>query len=311
MALQYAARKAIFGRKEAASGTAEALVAADAVITNGVQVVPANIRGEDRSFDRNYFGAFEHITIGATTDVTFSVYLGGKGGGTAGDPRYARFIESCGFVKSAGVWKPISDSIPSMTIRGEYQNVVHTAVGCRGTLNVALNSGALPTMNFSFMGLYADATKAKNAASYGDQAKPHGVNKDNTRVTFTPSGGAAHSPVMQSLAFDLSAANEYINDPNREEILFTDRKASGSLSVELDDSLTPNYTALAKAGAEGVLAIEHYPAGAAAGQKVSFNFPRVQLTNPTYGSAQGRHTVQMQLKILPDTGNDEIEITFA
>ena len=414
MGIQYEARKAIYGAEEASYGASVTLGADDAIETTGVSISPANVNGQDKAFDRNYFGAYRNVPVNQSEDVSFVIYLAGSGVADEA-PRYGRYLEACALAQSTlnpsqvlrataaapasgagvegevrivegtgrvlfkylsrwmeiedrtfansstGAWstsavnptaaipaspssndrhinnvsyrvfrytgtawvaeddlsdlvmgrneqfKPISDSVPSVSLRAEYQNVLHPIAGARGTFGFDVNSGGLPQINFDFRGLYSDSERKVPAnaitPAYGGIAGVVGVNKGNTKAWIF-----GREVVLSAFSFNLGNTSEYINDPGFEAVEVVGRQSSGSLTVQLDDGLAPNFTKLAKESAEGFLRIRH---GSAANNVVELIVPVLQIMNPTYGESQGRHMVQMDFRPLQaGSGNDDFGVLF-
>ena len=102
MALQYSARRRIYGRIETSYANASDTIAgSDAVETFGVDLTPAEVTSQPKEFDRQFFGAVKDIPVSTRTMVNFSAFL--SGAGTAGnEPRVGRFLRGCGYSQSSG-----------------------------------------------------------------------------------------------------------------------------------------------------------------------------------------------------------------
>ncbi len=89
--------------------------------------------------------------------------------------------------------------------------------------------------------------------------------------------------------------------------MITDRKPSGSISLEAGLIATKDWWTAVKDSTTGAFAIKH---GQTAGNIVGFTCPKVQLSAPKYSDSNGVAMLDLSMALLPYgvSGNDEIRI---
>lgn len=301
-------KAAIAAKIETTSGTdAVPTDALNAMLVRNLSWRPLAMTMEERDFVRAYLGNSESIVVSRWVEVEFGVEVAGSG--TAGDaPAYGVLLRGCGMDEtlSAGVsavYSPLSEGFETLTIYCQLDGLLHKSLFTMGTFRVVLDANKIPEYRFTFRGLFQPVTDTTAwTPDYGGFVKPLVINKANT--TLTLHGAAA---VVEALTLDLGHQVEYRNLINSESVRITDRKAGGSVSLEMTTVAVKNWLASIEAATTGALELVH---GTTAGNIVEFDAPAVQLTEPQYQDSQGIAMLQANLKLVPGaTGNDELVVT--
>ena len=309
MGLRYR-RKLLLAKVEATSGTAEALVAADAILAAGIEVTPLAGETTSREIEYAWYGHAGDIPINTHQQIAFKIELAGSGAaGTA--PAWGKLLQGCAFAETitAGMkvdYNPITGAEQSLTIGINIDGQLHTLQGSRGTFTLEVNSNGIPYINFTFTGLWTDpsATAAVANPVYAPFKKPLISSNANT-PTFEFLGQAG----LGLTAFSYDHANsvthrELINTDN--EVLITGRAPTGSVTYDAVAFGTLNPAKKARDGDEGALQVIH---GVGAGKIIELNAPKVQLSAPTYSDSDGVWQIQTGMSFVPNAGNDEFKIT--
>ncbi len=296
---------------EGTAGTAEALVAAAAILCSDVSLTPLVADAVTREAVRPFFGSHQQLPARAHATVQLTVELAGSGtAGTA--PPWGKLLQACGMAEttSAGAsvaYTPVSTGEKTATVAVGIAGVRQTLAGCRGTFSLNLAAGGVPTLQFTFTGFYADpAEPAAVAPNYAAWKDPLVVNKANT-ATFSFAGetGLALSALSLDQGNEVGYREPLAGDP---EVLILDRQPSGQATVLAPAISGGNLVKKARDGDTDALQIVH---GKTGGEKVQIDMPKVVLNSPTHGESEGVWTVHMNYQPLPSgtAGNDEFKIT--
>ena len=170
-------KRLILLESEGTYGTDPTPTGVDAVLVRDLNITPLQSDTVSRDLVRPYLGASEQLLANTRVEVTFSVELAGSGAaGTA--PRYGKALLACGMaetvVASTSVtYAPVSASFGSCTIYYNIDGVRHKVTGARGTFTINGAVGEIPTIDFTFTGIYnAPTDTALPSATYADQATP-------------------------------------------------------------------------------------------------------------------------------------------
>lgn len=295
---------------ESSAGTAEGLASADAILCSEVSLTPLAADAVSRDVVRPFFGAAQQLPSRIHATVQMTVELAAAGvAGTA--PPWGKLLQACGMAEttSAGssvTYTPISTGEKTLTVAVNIAGVQQTLAGCRGTFSLNLAAGAVPTLQFTFTGFYADpADTAAPAPNYASWKDPLVVNKTNT-ATFSLM--ADTDLALSALSMDQGNEVGY-REPvaGDAEVLILDRQPSGQLTVLAPAISGNNLVKKAKDGTTGALQIVH---GKASGKKIQIDMPKIALNSPTYGESEGIWTIQANYQPLPSAaaGNDEFKI---
>lgn len=308
---QYMKKRLILAKRETTYGTDPVpVVGTDAVLIRDLTVTPLDAQYADRSLIRPYYGRSDQLPTTAMSRVEIEIELAGMkalGVATAG---FAALLRACGLaetvVASTSVaYAPISAVFDSVTIYAFYDSLLHKLTGARGTVSINLEAQAIPTFKFSFTGLWHAASDVTPGSPvFTDYKTPVVVNNVNT-TALTVAGYA--SATLKSLSLDL--ANNVVFRSlvgGAEQVLLTDRQPAGQISIEATTVAAKDWLTAVRSATTGAFSVTHGPAG----NRVKLDAPKVQLTDPKYSDQDGIAMLDMGIQFLPNTGNDELVITF-
>lgn len=276
-----------------------------------LSITPQQSDVVSRDLIRPYLGASEQLLANTRVECTFSVELAGSGSaGTA--PRYGKALKACGLSEtvSAGTsvtYAPVSSSFSSVTIYYNIDGVLHKVTGARGTFTLNANVGEIPSIDFSFTGIYeAPSDASLPTVTYGSQATPL-IFKNGNTDTFSL---LSYSGCLQSVSMDVGNTLVYRELIGcTKEVLITDRSVSGSVSIEMVSIGTKDYFAAALTdGSLGNLTFQH---GTSAGNIVDFASTKIDIGDVSYGDQDGIAMLNIPYTAVPSTsGNDEISLAY-
>ena len=184
--------------------------------------------------------------------------------------------------------------------------IKHVMAGCRGTVSLNLSRGALPTLNFTFMGSYAaPVDDTPLTPDFTDFKVPLGPNSLNT-PTVTLHG---ISVCMESFNMDVANQTTFRDLPGCDpKALITNRAPAGTMVFEMTDVDTYGWVEAARTHVVDDLQIIH---GTDAGSIITINAPAVSFNPPSFTDSDGIMMCSMPLVFEPTSaGNDEIEIVY-
>jgi len=297
---------------ETTYGTDAAPDGADAVLVRDLNITPQSSDVVSRDLIRPYLGASQQLLANTRVECTFSVELAGSGtAGTA--PQYGKALKACGLaetiVASTSVtYDPVSSGFESVTIHYMIDGVRHQMRGCRGNVALTANVGEIPTLDFTFTGIYvAPDDSAILTPTYANQDDPLVFKNDNvTGFQLLSYAGA-----LQSFSFDLGNTTVYRElVGGSKEVLITDRAANGSVSIEAVTMATKDYFASAvdDDAALGNLQFTH---GTTAGNIVQFTSSKVDIGDVAYGDSDGIAMLEIPYTCVPDSAaNAEFDLVY-
>lgn len=284
--------------------------AANAILIRNLDVTPIDIEYASRDLIRPYLGNFDSLVGAKNVKASFEVELAGSGAlGTV--PAYGPLLRACGLSETiaAGVsvtYAPISSGFESVTIYVNVDGVLHKIFGARGTVSIELSAKQIPVYRFEFTGLYqAVVDGAAPTPTYTGFITPLPVNASNS------SGFSLHgyAGLLQSLSMTVGNDVIYRNLVSQESVIITDRKTTGSVTIEAPTMAQKDYFTAVNAVTLGSLALTH---GTTAGNKVDvIGSSSVQITSPTYQDSDGIVMLQMGLNFIPfGAGNNEFSLVI-
>ena len=297
---------------ESSYGTDASPDGADAVLVRDLTITPQSSDVVSRDLIRPYLGASQQLLANTRVECTFSVEMAGSGtAGTA--PQYGKALKACGLAETvvAGTsvtYDPVSSSFSSVTIHYMIDGVRHQMRGCRGNVGITANVGEIPTLDFSFTGIYVSPDdSAILTPTYANQDDPLIFKNDNvTGFQLLSYAGA-----LQNFSFDLGNSTVYRElVGGTKEVLITDRAATGSVSIEAVTMATKDYFASAvdDDAALGNLTFTH---GTVAGNKVQFTSSKVDIGDVAYGDSDGIAMLEIPFTCVPDSAaNAEFDLVF-
>jgi hypothetical protein len=290
---------------EGSNGVDEGPVGADAMLTKGLEVVPINGTFVQRDLDREVLGSQGQILTKRSAGFNFGIELAGSG--TIGDPpKWGRALRICGFgetIDSATkvTYAPVSSSFASATMKAYLDGQRHVGLMCRATGQMTFEAGQIPMLAFQALGLYQTPASASDPTPVVSQFQvPKPVTFANTG-TFTMHGVAA---AVVSLSIDFGVQVEHIDLPGYQSIEIVDRQMTGQMTIHAPAISVKDWFTAVDQRTEGALSLIHGPAA----NMIEVSAPKVEVSNPRYGESQGIRTLQMDLILKPNAGNDEIAI---
>ncbi len=325
--------RALLAKIEAAyKADPNAAPADDAVQTVGLQVAPLDAEYAPLDEDRAILGARAQALTIARAGAKFGAYLAASGdAGSA--PAWGPLLRACGFSETATAgnraggkadnaalrayygkveYKPVSAAFESIWLDAFIDRNRHAMAGCRGTFELAMNSGELPMLNFDFQGLWRPvATAARPSLDVSGFKAPRAVTFAATPACSLHGVDVVLNKLTISCGNDL----QHVDDPGDERIALVGREVTGSIAIQLPLASAKDWFAAARSVTTGALKVVHGEDGATdatygAGAIVEVSAPKAQVTNPRIGESKGRHMLEMDLRLLPDgpAGNDELSI---
>lgn len=260
--------------------------------------------------EKGFEGADEDILTGEHVTLSYKTHLFGSG--TAGAaPPFAPGLLACRLseVIDAGVSvKYVIAAGQGLSAAAKFRigNNAHSVAGMRGKVDIVFEKG-LPMLQWQFKGTWAPPTHDVSAFPTVDNAPWLG---------FVPTGPGRtsdvqlHGQAVRPYSLSGTSGNDPIYDESLvdAQIVFDSRDASGKIQIEAPTLNVINYFTRASNRQHGNLTIQH---GQIAGNIVKWAAPKVQVKKPVYTKLDnGNVGYDIDLKLLPDAGNDEYEFTF-
>ena len=307
---QLTRKRVILIEAESSYGTDPTPAATDVVLVTDLSITPQSSDVVNRDVVRPYLGSSQQLLANTRVECTFSVEFAGSGtAGTA--PRYGSALKACGLSETVAsgtsvTYAPISSNFTSVTIHYNVDGVRHVVNGCRGNVSLSAEVGAIPTLDFTFTGIYnAPSDEALPSVTYGNQASPLIFKNGNTTSFQLLSFAGA----LQSLNFDIGNSIVYRElVGGTKEVLITDRAANGSVTLEAPLTGTKDYFAAALTDSSlGNLTVTH---GTAAGNICRFSSTKVDIGDVSYGEMDGVTMLEIPYTLVPSSANDELSIVY-
>ncbi len=307
---QLTRKRVILIEAESSYGSDPTPAATDVVLVRDLSITPQSSDVVNRDVVRPYLGASQQLLANTKVECTFSVELAGSGAaGTA--PRYGSALKACGFSETVSsgtsvTYEPISASFSSVTIHYNVDGVRHIVTGCRGNFSLSASVGEIPSIDFTFTGIYnAPTDTALPAVTYGAQSTPL-IFKNGNTTSFQL---LSYSGALMSLTMDVGNSLVYRElVGGTKEVLLTDRAANGSVTIEAPTIAQKDYFAAALVDTTlGNLTVTH---GTAAGNICAFSSTKVDIGDVAYGEADGVTMLEIPYTLVPSSANDEMSLVF-
>ena len=307
---QLTRKRVILIEAESSYGTDPTPAATDVVLVTDLSITPQSSDVVNRDVVRPYLGSSQQLLANTRVECTFSVEFAGSGtAGTA--PRYGSALKACGLSETVAsgtsvTYEPISANFSSVTIHYNVDGVRHIVTGCRGNVALTAEVGAIPTLDFTFTGIYnAPTDTALPSVTYGNQATPLIFKNGNTTSFQLLSFAGA----LQSLNFDIGNSIVYRElVGGTKEVLLTDRAANGSVTIEAPTLSSKDFFAAALTDTSlGNLTVTH---GTAAGNICRLSSTKVDIGDVSYGEMDGVTMLEIPYTLVPSSANDELSIVY-
>lgn len=300
----------LLAKIESPSGTdAVPTSTANAMLVQGLTPELVTAEFVPRDLIRPYMGNSSSLAASIHRQVSFGVEIAGAGT-AGGTPAWDPLIRACGFAASSPSgspgekhYKPISDSIPTITIYEYLDGILWKMTGCVGTVALNFTSKGIPRFQFRFIGEYSAGTDTAlpGTIDYSSFRAPVTVGKVHT-PTFSLHGVSA---CLQSLNIDMANNIVYRDLVGCGGPALTDRKPVGTAVFELPSIATYAWDEAIANGTEGTLRFRH---GRTAGNIVDVECPVVVPNSPSLQDQDGVCMLSVGLSLNPSAGNDEVEI---
>lgn len=304
---------------ETTSGTdAVPTGAANAVQVMDLSITPLDAKNVDLDLILPWFGNAQSLVGTASVKCSFSVLLAGAGlAATA--PAWGALLLGCAGAETTGLvtpnrveYLPITDLLKTVTIYWYDDGLLHKMLGSFGNVKLSAKSGEAPKLTFDFVGLDGGVSATANATAVLTGWKPPvAITKANvTDITLGctyATGALTGGTSFNSTGLTLDWGNQVAFAPmlTNEQVVLTDRKVVGTLSLDLTAAQEVTQMASVKANTlQGV----GFVIGTTTGNKIMLHMPAVQLINPKKEEFNGMRLIGFDMRVLPVAGNDEIRI---
>ena len=303
-------KRVILIETESSYGTDPTPSATDVVLVTDLSNTPQSSDVVNRDVVRPYLGSSEQLLANTRVECTFSVELAGSGtAGTA--PRYGSALKATGLSETVSsgtsvTYAPVSSSFSSVTIHYNVDGVRHKVTGCRGSFTISAEVGSIPTIDFTFTGIYnAPTDTALPTVTYGNQATPLIFKNGNT----TGFQLLSYAGSLQALTMDLGVSTVYRElVGGTKEVLITDRASNGSVTIEAPTIAQKDY--FASALTEGSLGNLQFLHGTTAGNKVQLTSTKVDIGDVNYGEMDGVAMLEIPYTLVPSAANNEFSLVY-
>jgi hypothetical protein len=304
-------KRLILAKAEATYGTDPTPTgSANAILVRNLEITPLQSDIVQRELIRPYLGNYEQLLAQTRVQVTFEVELAGSGAaGTA--PAYGPVLKACGLSETvvattSVTYAPVSTSFSSVTIYFYQDGIRHIVTGARGTFTLNGQVGAIPTIAFTMTGIYnAPTDTALATPTYANQATPLIFKNGNT----TSFSAFSYSGALQSI--DLNVGNEIVYREligGTKEVLITDRKPAGTMSIEAVLLATKNYFTVSTGSTTGSISFQH---GTTAGNIATLTMAQADLADASYAELNGIAMMNLPYVATPTAaGNDELSLAY-
>ncbi|GEC14293.1 phage tail tube protein [Nitrobacter winogradskyi] len=282
----------------------------NAILAKNIELRP--MEGEDVSRDllQAFLSAQATVPAGLHVVISFDTELAGSGAaGTA--PAWGVLAIGCGCAETISedtsvTYSPVSDDEESLYFKYWLGGICHAFAGARGTGVLTISAQGIPTIRWTFTGLFIDPADVTRATgTFTAYQKPLIASKAHT-PQFKINDVAL---TMRSFAFNLGCQVERRLLVPDEKIVIVDRAESIDATVEVTALATFNPFSLAKAQTRVPVTITH---GITAGNIVTVNAPTSQVRRPD-PATNSQGVAERVIRLTPlstDSGNDQFSIVL-
>ena len=309
----------ILAKVETTSGTdAVPTGALNALQVTDFSVTPLDANNVDTNILLPYFGGSPSLVGTASVKCSFTVLLAGSGA-AATAPAWGALLQGCGMAETTGLitparveYLPITDLLKTLTIYYHDSGVLHKLLGVFGNVKLTAKVGEAPKLMFDMVGLDGGISAVANAtAVLTNWRTPVAITKANvtdisigcTYATGALTGGTAYNST--GLTLDFGNKVDFVPMLTTEEVVLTDRKVTGNVSIELTAAQEVSFMATVKAN---TLTGMGFVIGTATGNKIMIHKPSVQLLNPKKEEINGKRVIGYDIRAVPVAGNDEVRL---
>lgn len=292
--------------------------AANAIQAMDLSITPLDASNVDTNIIAPWFGNSPSLVGTASVKCSFSVLLAGSGT-PATAPAWGALLLACAHAETTGLttpnrveYLPATDTLKAATIYWYDDGLLHKLIGAFGNVKLSAKSGEAPKLTFDFVGTDGGVTATANATAVLTGWKvPLAITKANvtdvllgcTYAVGALTGGTSYNSTGMTL--DWGNQVSFVPMLTTEQVVLSDRKVTGSMSIELTAAQEVTQMAAVKAN---TLTGIGFVIGNVAGNKMMLHMPSVQLINPKKEDVNGMRLIGFDLRVLPVAGNDEIRI---
>lgn len=261
-----------------------------------------------REIDRPHFGGDPFVLVGKRAELEFECDV--IGSATVGNAApLSAVYRGCGHAEvltpsTSAQYSPVSQNQASVTIDFYWAGVRFRLLGARGSMAFETQIKQYAKARCRFVGLLTIPS---------DQNPPTGIDLSAFQTpppveeptwTLTIGTYAAHAT---SFSLDQGGETPLIETSETRQVIWTDRKPSGSLIVVKNDALS-TWNPWQLADQHSVVTITSTINGGAG--KTTTITCRAQLGYPEPTDVEGVAALQIPFTCVPDLGDDEYSITF-
>jgi len=197
-------------------------------------------------------------------------------------------------------YRPVSQALAAVSLYFNIDGVLHKFLGSRGNASLSIGADKIPSWKAMLTGVYVPVIDATvPSVVVANWIRPLIANSINTPF-FALHGYA--TALLDSLSLDFGNEVAKISRIGSQRVDITNRKSSGSVSMEAVTVVTKDWFAACRAATPGTMALTH---GTAAGNKFSFSAGNAILKNPKYSDSNGIAMISMDCDVTTMSGNDE------
>lgn len=293
---------------EASEGTAETLVAADAVLCENPTFTP-NIAMEKRDPARENLSPMASIPGSRQGRIGFSSWLVGTT--AAGDANHLTdILLGCGasetlVASTSATYKPDSTSPPSLTLAKFMDGKKGMIWGARGNAKLMLEAGKKGLWTFDFLGADFSDTDAAllSGVSLESTLPPVFMGATLSIDSYSAIINKVELDFGNTLALRKSAAASSGHVSTR----IANRTPMLRFTLEAVLTATKNFFSTWQAGTEVAFSAS---LGSVAGNTIAITAPKVQYQSIKPANDNGIATFEIAAQLNGDTGDDEWQIQF-
>lgn len=270
-----------------------------------------------RDLIRAYLGGSEQLVGTRFVDCSFEVEIANSGtAGTA--PAWGPLLRACGFSEASLTtptrieYTPVSASFSSITIYYHLDGVLRKATGCMGTAEMMMGEGERPIWKFTFAGIdggrTATADPTLTLTAWKTPAVISDVNTGDINLGCTYAAGVLSAgTIYPSRGLMLNIGNSVSKKAllGGQSVQISQREITGSMQLDLTAGQEVSFLTDINSNTLSSLGFTHQTG---AGVGMVFHMPAVQRINPNDQEYEGDVHMGLELRVVPNTGNDELRV---
>lgn len=302
-------------KAESTYGTSSAPATTDALLFTELEVEQLALELAERETIQAFMGHRASLVTQRSVAVNPTVEFAASGtAGTA--PRWGALMKACGCSETivpaspgpgSVTYGPVSSGFSSYTLDFYADNgSTQIVAGIRGNAEITMEAGSIPTLAFSQMGLFAAPTAlALPTPTYSAQGAPVVVNSANTTSVSVHGVSAC----LSSFSFSLGVEMVFRQLAGcTQQVIITDRKPTGSITIELPAFATQNFLNLCSTQATGAISWVH---SGGAGNIITFTASTCAFDAPSISEMDQVTMITLPFRALPSgSGNNEFSLAL-